>query len=39
MPKANSFVKPISYLQPADSHFAQVLNYQIKGLQTKIIHF
>lgn len=35
MAKANSFVKPISCLQPADSHFAQVVSYEIKGLQTK----
>lgn len=35
MAKTNSFVKPISCLQPAERHFAGVVNYQIKGLQTK----
>lgn len=35
MAKANSFVKPISCLQPDKSHFAWVVSYQIKGLQMK----
>ena len=35
MAKANSLVKPVSCLQPAASHFAWVVSYQIKRLQTK----
>lgn len=33
--KANSFMKPVSSSQPGESHFAQVMTYQIKELPKK----